>query len=260
MAVGVSGTIWGSFTGTSTSNVRPYIAYSETYDIATNTSDVTAVLWFVKYNSSWGSYNASFSNTSNINGSTHTTNSAFDIRPIGTAPVYDEVRSRTLTGIAHNADGSKSITIGWSGDTGTSLGTFNFSSTIALTTIPRAASITSSSDLTIGNNLSYTLSNAGSLYVKLLYYVYDGSTWDLVFTSNRGTGASGTVTLGTTENNIMYQAMPNNTSRSCILRAYTYSDSGYSVQVGDYYDKNGTIYLNQTIKKEREEQCFFIIK
>jgi len=249
MAVGVSGTIWGSFTGTSTANVRPYIVYSETYDIATNTSDVTAVLWFVKYNSSWGSYNASFSNTSNINGSTHTTNSAFDIRPVGTAPVYDEVRSRTLTGIAHNADGSKSITIGWSGDTGTSLGTFNFSSTIALTTIPRAASITSSSDLTIGNNLSYTLSNAGSLYVKLNLYVWNGSSYTTVISSNRGTGSSGTITLGTTENNLMYGAMPNNTSRAGILRAYTYSDSGYTTQVGDYYDKAGTIYVNQTTNK-----------
>ena len=47
----------------------------------------------------------------------------------------------------------------------------------------------------------------------------------------------------------MYGAMPNNTSRACILRAYTYSDSGYSTQVGSYNDKAGTIYVNQTTNK-----------
>lgn len=149
MAAGVSGTIWGSFSGTSTANVRPYIAYSETYDASTNTSSVTATLWFVKYNASWGSYNGSFSNTAYLNGTSYTTNSAFDLRPVGTAPVYDEVKTRTVS-VTHDADGTKTCTIGWSGSTGTSLGTFDFSSSIALTAITRATVVTTSDASSVG--------------------------------------------------------------------------------------------------------------
>lgn len=149
MAAGVSGTIWGSFSGTSTANVRPYIVYSETYDASTNTSSVTATLWFVKYNASWGSYNGSFSNTGHINGDSNTANSAFDLRPVGTAPVYDEVRSRTVS-VTHDADGTKTCTIGWYGNTAVSLGTFDFSSSVALTAITRATAVTTSDASSVG--------------------------------------------------------------------------------------------------------------
>ena len=226
-----------------------YIIWNESnVNIPNNTSDVTASVYVQKV----GDYNVQSVHNDHwlyIDGTGYFYNNAVDMNP-ETTPQLLSTGTKTIT---HNADGSKSITISASGEICDSL-TYgpisgSASASVTLTTIPRAASITSSADLTIGNNLAYTLKNDGGLYVKLQLHIWNGSSYSLVFDSNRGTGASGTVTLGTTENNIMYAAMPSNTSRSCILRAYTYSDSGYSVQVGSYYDVSGTIYVNQTTNK-----------
>jgi hypothetical protein len=138
----MSSTILGSFSGVATSVARPYITFSYTqgYD-GTPYSTVTATLKFVKYNSSYGSYNNSMPNTSNVNGTTNATDTAFDLRPVGTAPVYDTIRS-VVVRVDHATDGTKTCTIGWSGDTETSLGTFNFSSNVTLDTITQVGTAT----------------------------------------------------------------------------------------------------------------------
>jgi len=138
----LSGTINGSFSGVSTSVAKPYIEWSATqgYD-GTPYSNVTATLKFVKYNSSYGSYNNSMPNTSNVNGTTNATDTAFDLRPVGTAPVYDTIRS-VVVRVNHGTDGTKTCTIGWSGDTETSLGTFNFSANVTLDTITQVGTAT----------------------------------------------------------------------------------------------------------------------
>lgn len=239
-------TIYGTCS-TNPTRYSYYAVWSESnVSIVNNTSDVTVEVYVQKI-STYNSEAASNPQTLYIDGTAFSDNNAIDMNP-ETTPRLCNSGTKTIT---HSADGSKSITISALGSLPTGGGygptSGTLSATVALTTIPRAASITSSSDLTIGNNLAYTLSNAGSLYVKLEYYVYDGASWDLVSTSNEGTGSSGTITMGATENNIMYAAMPNTTSRACILRAKTYSDSGYSTQVGSDYDKAGTIYVNQAI-------------
>ena len=131
----LSGTINGSFSGVSTATAKPYITWTATqgYD-GTPYSSVTATLKFVKYSTSYGPYNSAMPNTSNVNGTTNATSTAFDLRPVGTAPVYDTIRSVTVR-VDHSSDGTKTCSIGWSGDTETSLGTFNFSSNVTLDTI-----------------------------------------------------------------------------------------------------------------------------
>ena len=157
-----SGTIWGSFSGLSTSIARPYINWGISQNNATTpaTSTVTAALIFVKYNAANWAYNSSFSNTNNINGSENIVNSSFDTRPSTTANVYVEVESRTLT-VNHNADGTKSCYIGWSGNTGTTYGTFSFGATVTFNTITRNASISTSAassinhqQATVGGNVT----------------------------------------------------------------------------------------------------------
>ena len=236
-------TINGSFSSFSTARVYPYVTYSYTQSIVNNTSSVTVNLYFKSVSTYWG-YGTATSVVTKAEASYNHGSVGFNI----SAGETDLIASHTFT-VNHNTDGTKSIYIGSSGATGIEWGSWNFGATITLTTIPRRATITSGLSHTIGNNLIYTLLNAGSLYVKLNLYVWNGASYTLADTSNRGTGSGGTVTLGSTENNLMYGAMPSNTSRVAILRAYTYSDSGYSTQVGNYHDVNGTIYVNQTTNK-----------
>jgi len=144
-----SGVIWGSFTGVSTDRVRPYIEWSSTPNSSTNQSSITATLVFVKYNATYYSNNQSMSNTSNIDGSTSPSNNKFNIGPKGTAPIYSTVRSRTVT-VTHNADGTRTCWIGWSGQTGTSLGNFDFGATVTLDTITRAGAVNTTSASSVG--------------------------------------------------------------------------------------------------------------
>lgn len=190
-----SGTIWGSFSGVSTSVARPYINWSITQSNATTpaTSTVTAALIFVKYNASYGSYNGSFSNTNNINGSESTTNSAFDTRPVGTANVYDEVRSRTLT-INHNDDGTKNCWIGWSGNTNTAFGTFSFGETVTLDTITRTGTVATSNassityqSATVGGNV--TDAGIPACSDKGIYWGYSAGSTPYQISIGSGAGA-----------------------------------------------------------------------
>lgn len=242
-----------TISGSVSLNPTKYAYYAEWSESDVNIVNNTSVVTVNVYVQKIGNYNSEGSNNSNtlyIDGQAFTTSGLYiDMNP-ETTPRLVASGSKTIT---HNSDGSKSINISCSGSLpyGNGYGpqSGSLSSSVTLTTIPRAASITSALSHTIGNDLAYTLSNPGGLYVKLVLYVWDGSNWDQVISSNRGTGSSGTISLGSTENNIMYQAMTDTTNRSAILRAYTYSDSGYSTQVGDYQDKNGTIYVNQTTNK-----------
>jgi len=246
----LSGTIYGSFSGQSTSIARPYLSWSATQNIIGNYSDVTVALKYVKYNASYYFYNlTTHSSSISINGNNSNSSAGFDLRPQGTAPVTDTVWSRTYR-VYHNSDGSKSCTISASSTTYTSLDTGSVSATVTLDTIPRDATISSAGNLTIGDDYPFSVSNDGDLYIKAILYVWDGSAWDTVKTQNMGTpqGAT-TMTLGSTEDNILYDAMPNTTSASLRLRIYTYSNSGYTTQIGDYDDDTNTVYVNQTINK-----------
>lgn len=156
-----SGVIYGSFTGASTSHVRPAIEWSSTPDTAKNESEVTAILVFYRYNTSFQSYNHDGkSMTLNIGGNSATQVRTFDIRGKSREVVW----SRTVT-IKHNSDGKKSITISASGDTGTSLGSFNFSGTAILDNIPRYAEFE-----------SFTVTDIRCTQFKVNYKIKDNRT------------------------------------------------------------------------------------
>ena len=132
-----SGTINGSFSGVATTVAYPYI-YWEVVATGPNYHNVKASIYYKKLNASWGSYNLSHSVTETINGDSNTGNFAFDLRPVGTAPITCFVRSRTVT-VYHNAP--VNITISFSSVTGTSLKNGSASGTASLDAIPVVPSV-----------------------------------------------------------------------------------------------------------------------
>lgn len=146
----------GSFTGSILSgNYKLRIEWSATQNIAANTSKVTAVMYLVQA-SSWGLSIASRTdNTTTINGTAYT----------WTSPAINNNGGKTIKlatvtsgNIAHNADGSKSITISSVFNlratiSGTYRSTVTASATINLTDIPRATQPT----------LSATSANMGAV-------------------------------------------------------------------------------------------------
>lgn len=228
-----------------------YIIWEETdVNVANNTSVVTAYVYVQKV----GSYNVQSANNNHylyIDGTGFNANNYVDMNP-ETTPRLLVSGSKTIT---HNADGSKSITISASGDICKISGATyspqsgSGSATVSLTTIPRRATLSGNADLTIGNNKAYSLTNNGALYVRMEYWILGNGGWYRVKNQNNGTGTSGTFTMSADDNNAMYSRMPNVTSASAIMRAYTYSDASYTTQVGDYHDVNGTVSINTTTNK-----------
>ena len=174
MAAGVS----GSMSTNSSTYIVARVSYSETYDVASNTSSVTATLAYRRTNTyayvtqSTGDFKV------NINGTNYTVYSGLFQIP-GNDNNWKTVGSKTVTGIAHNADGSKSITIGGShtGNLNPKYLDFSKSETVALTTIPRASKPTYSSDpLTIGQTQTITTNRASSGFTHTLDIVVGGYT------------------------------------------------------------------------------------
>lgn len=187
MATGIS----GSMSTYASTYIVAEVDYSETYDVASNASSVTASLWYKRTNSYAYATISPGNFYVKINGTDYLVYSGTFTIP-GNDNNWHKVGEKTVTGIAHNADGSKTIAIGGShSTTATNVAYMNFSMSenVALTTIPRASeptvsksamtldgsdavviytnrqsdSFTHSIKMTIGSN-SYTVNNVGSSY------------------------------------------------------------------------------------------------
>jgi hypothetical protein len=254
----LSGSIYGSFNGVSTTHLRPFMTWSITQSIAGNYSDLTVYYYFEKRTTTYSSWNlqpnghaSASTSTTNIDGSNSGHHTPFDLR--GAISSY-HLLTRTAR-IDHNADGTRNCWLGWSGDTKVTTGTYNFGSTVTFDTIPRGATISSVGDLTIGDNLPFNVINNGNLWIRMTLEVWNGSSYVSVKTQDFGQVTSGTITLGSTENNIMYQAMPNNTSRSIRIRCFTHSSSAYNNQIGDTSEAIRTVSVNTAINTPTFTDC-----
>jgi microcystin-dependent protein len=158
------------------------------------------------------------------------------------------VLSGTVTGIQHNGDGSKAVTVSWSGN-GDSGFTINAGSgTAYLTTIPRASTATSSVDFTMGTqNLAVTLDIKDSSFhqsLELFVQHTDGYYYSAIGRRDNITSSSYTWAFTSDEITAMYQNNGGYENRPTILRVWTYNSSG--TQIGDYQDKTGTAYAIAT--------------
>lgn len=236
MATGVSGSM--------STNASTYIVadvdYSETYDVATNASSVTASLWYKRTNSYAYATISPGNFYVKINGTDYLVYSGTFTIP-GNDNNWHKVGEKTVTGIAHNADGSKSITIGGShSTTATNVAylNFNLSKSVALTTIPRASKPSASkSAVTLDGSDSVVINTnrASSSFTHTLAITVGGHT---VTVNN--VGASYTWVPG-----VAYW-MPYMTSKSMTVTVSCTTYNG-STQIGSAQSTSFTLNVNTAV-------------
>lgn len=211
----------GSFTGSILSgNYKLRIEWSATQNIAANTSKVTAVMYLVQA-SSWGLSIASRTdNTTTINGTAYTWTSPTINNSGGKTTKLATVTSGN---IAHNADGSKSITISSVFNlraiiSGAYRGTITASATINLTDIPRATQPTlSTTSANMGAVVTISTPRAAtSLTHTLTYALISGGN---TLTSGNIASGVGTSYAWTVPDLASY--LPNDTQATALITCAT---------------------------------------
>ena len=255
MATGKSGTLtWTS------GSYAVQVTWSETYEVSTNQSTVS--ITSVKAKAAY--YGVSYypDGVIKINGTTVLT---MDSRtPTGSVHInalnnyYDVSNtSCSLSGITHSTDGTKSINIELagnrfnkfafytsSGEYGSGWGVTG-SQSITLTTIPRAASISSASNITLGNACSVSWTPASSSFRYKLKFKL-GSWEHTIGAIHPNKTSSYTYSSYTIPLDVANQ-LPSATSGTMTAYLYTYSDSGCTTQIGSTTSKTFTVTVPSTI-------------
>lgn len=206
----------GSFTG-STSNeyITPKIEWSCVQSLDGNYSTVTATLYYKKSSSSTAATSGTLKCSITINGNKSSeTVSSFNI-PTNNA--YQNAMTHTVK-VPHNSDGTKSITISCTGYiSGTTLESTTCKSTVTLTTIPRASSISATS-ANVGSAITIAIKRASSSFTHTLSYVFGNLS---------GTIATNTeeVTIKWTTPTTFYSQMASAKSMKGTITCITYSGS-----------------------------------
>ena len=209
-------------TGSNNSNYTGTLTVTESsYSVANNTSEVAYSL-VLTGNSGYYFQQWYLTTKVTING-TEVQNRYEKISmpsPSGGVSTY-AVCNGTLT-VPHNNDGTKTIAVSATMSTVTSQsilpGTIKMSGDLALTTIPRASTMTVPS-FTIGSAGTMTISMASSSFSHTITYSFSGLT---------GTAASvnaGVSSATWTPPNTFYAKLPNSTSGTVSLVLNTYSGS-----------------------------------
>ena len=208
------------------------ITWKETYDISKNASKVSIESVEVK-SSSWYGYGYYPSGTISVNGETvasfssgsgthyvsiKKTNTYYAIEPTGTTGTPPWVSGE----ITHNTDGKKSIAIGVSFGLYTTSGNggsgnkITGTNTVALTDIPRYATITAAPNFNDEQNPTITYSNpAGSIATSLRACItLDGTVADIEYRDVSKTGSSYTFNLTDAERDVLRAATTGGNSRS----------------------------------------------
>lgn len=180
----LSGRIDGT---TSNSGIKSRIEWSAVQDINANTSTITAkgILYWTSNLQTWGTGTYYMS----IDG----------VR--GSNTVYAEISYNSNTvvitytrTVSHNADGTKSLVLDFSGGiSDTTLTSIDCQGTITLDTIPRASSFSIPSSVNMGSNLSVSITRASSSFAHDVTLTFNGQT---VSASNVGTSATLAVPIG----------------------------------------------------------------
>lgn len=227
-----SGTITLNESASSGGRLAAKIEWSAAADTASNASrNVTANIYVRKYDPSQtltipttGTWSFNLS----ING-----NSITGTKYGSVLSDWVLIGTHTVSSIGHNSDGSKSITISGSvsapSGTGFAGHTSSGSGTAMFDTIPRASTISSAPDVTLGGFSSVRWYPRSSAFrYKLKYTMGNWSLWTGVIHPNT-TLAYIIMTIIPLE--AAYQ-IPNSKTGEMTVTLYTYSDSAGTVQVG----------------------------
>lgn len=180
----LSGRIDGT---TSNSGIKSRIEWSAVQDINANTSTITAkgILYWTSNLQTWGT-GTYYMSIDGVQGSN---------------TVYAEISYNSNTvvitytrTVSHNADGTKSLVLDFSGGiSGTTLTSIDCQGTITLDTIPRASSFSIPSSVNMGSNLAVSITRASSSFTHDVKLTFNGQT---VSASNVGTSATLAVPIG----------------------------------------------------------------
>lgn len=204
-----------------------YVAWSESNsNVGTNTSDVTMTVYLHR-NNSWSGDPTHFTNknltrTFYING-THswTETTSLTIPNNGN---YVQVATYTETGIAHNSDGTLSLSIGFemsiAGGSPTGFMVSRQNSTATLDTIPRASRLNSVSINLNDNKITYNITRYSNSFSDNLT-IYSGNQ---SFTLS-SVSTSATETLNSSQLNVLYSIIGTGTSATVNGYLNTYNGS-----------------------------------
>lgn len=216
------------------------IVTENSYSVANNTSNVT-ITFSIK-----GPWNPSFYEWVTyygivVDGAVKTSSSS--------SPYITTSYKQLLTwtgNIAHGSDGKKSINVGvylyqsspanYLPKQYTSSSTLSMGS-VALTTIPRASSVSlSATSVNVGNSITATISRASSSFTHTVEF-YINNTYYQKYTS---VGTSQAFTIPTS----WYNAMPSSTSCTAYCRITTYNGS---TQIGSQVSKAFTVNVPSSV-------------
>lgn len=156
--------------------------------------------------------------------------------------------SGTVT-VGHNSDGTKTISIGWSGG-GHSTGVFTVtggSDSATLTNIPRSSTCASTVSWTAGTqDLSINLNVASSSFHHTIEIFVDNPSgvYGNAVATRTSIGSSTVITFSQTELTAIYTQIQGYEWRDAIVRVWTYDSNG--TQIGSYQDKYGYCYAIPT--------------
>lgn len=232
--------------------IQAKIECNATADFDTNKSDVTCRLYIRKDNDGLTltiPTSGTWTYSLNINGKTFSGTVSKDV-------LLDWVliATHSVSGISHNSDGTKSISISGSvtAPTSTTLSGHKSSgsSTFQLDTVPRASIIDSVSCASsyLNGKLTYKYTpQASSFYNRCNISLSLNGEFIAVKSINLGQKSASqqtaTVTLSEDEQAIIYNKLPNTNKGTLRFTFRTYSDSGYSKQVGDPTYKEIQLYV-----------------
>lgn len=206
----------GSFSGSIRSgNYKLRVDWSATQNVTNNTSKITAAMYLVQA-SSWSLNIASRSNTTSIAGTAYSWTSPTISNSGGKTTKLGTVSSGN---IAHNADGTKTVTISatfriQATISGTYYETITASATVTLNTIPRATQPTlSASSVNMGSSVTINTPRASSSFTHDLAYKFAGGSWTNIAT---GVGTSRSWTVPD-----LASSIPNATSGTITVRCIT---------------------------------------
>lgn len=213
---------------------------------SSNTSKVRILWKSTQIGESWNGYTRTAKYYVSINGGAETEYLvSYTLPQNATATIVDT----TIT-VTHKSDGSGSVKVRTWMDTGISANVVTQTKTLTLTTIARASSFDALSCNTAYFNGTMTYKytpKSASYYNRCNIAINIDGAYTAVKTINLGQKAASqqtaTVTLSDDELSIIYNKLPSAKKGTLRFTFRTYSDSGYSTQVGDAPYKQITLTI-----------------
>ena len=196
-------------------------------NIAANTSKVRIQWHSTQTGDSWNGYTRTAKYYVSINGGAEKEYAVnYNLPQNATKTILDT----TIT-VAHRDDGSGSVRVRTAMETGISAGVVELSETLTLTTIPRASTINSVSNVIIGNrcNVKWTPMSS-TLFYKLGFQIGDWKHSSEVVHPN---GTKEYAYTGLVIPMEVANQIPNGATGNMYVYLHTFSDSAGTVQIGN---------------------------